>query len=68
MRGRVISTVMMAASALAALAPLIAGLIIQHASGAWAVGAFAATTAVAAVLCLTLPGFRQAESPAAAPG
>ncbi|MFD4508598.1 MFS transporter [Streptomyces sp. NPDC058457] len=68
MRGRVISTVMMAATALATLAPLIAGLIIQHASGAWAVGVFAATTAVAAVLCLTLPGFRQAESPAAAPG
>ncbi|MEU0427704.1 MFS transporter [Streptomyces canus] len=68
MRGRVISTVMMAATALATLAPLVAGLIIQHASGAWAVGVFAATTAVAAVLCLTLPGFRQAESPAAAPG
>ncbi|WP_405864134.1 MFS transporter [Streptomyces sp. NBC_00005] len=68
MRGRVISTVMMAATALAALAPLIAGLIIQHASGAWAVGVFAATTAVAAVLSLILPGFRQAESPATAPG
>ncbi|MFJ9714303.1 MFS transporter [Streptomyces sp. NPDC101234] len=68
MRGRVISTVMMAATALATLAPLIAGLLIQHASGAWAVGVFAATTAVAAVLCLTLPGFRQAESPATAPG
>ncbi|MFF7987490.1 MFS transporter [Streptomyces sp. NPDC007901] len=68
MRGRVISTVVMAATALAALAPLIAGLIIQHMSGAWAVGAFAATTAAAALLCLTLPGFRHAESPAAAPG
>lgn len=68
MRGRVISTVVMAATALATLAPLIAGLVIQHASGGWAVGAFAATTAVAAVLCLILPGFRHAESPAAAPG
>ncbi|MFJ9901893.1 MFS transporter [Streptomyces sp. NPDC101152] len=68
MRGRVISTVVMAATALATLAPLIAGLIIQHASGAWAVGAFAATTAVAAVLSLTLPGFRHAESPAAPAG
>ncbi|MFI7503965.1 MFS transporter [Streptomyces sp. NPDC049687] len=67
MRGRVISTVVMAATALAALAPLIAGLIIQHVSGAWAVGAFAATTAVAAVLCLILPGFRHAESPADRP-
>ncbi|MFF5969361.1 MFS transporter [Streptomyces collinus] len=66
MRGRVISTVMMAATALAALAPLIAGLIVQHASGTWAVGTFAATTAAAAVLCLVLPGFRHAEPPAAA--
>ena len=68
MRGRVISTVVMAATALATLAPLLVGLIIQHVSGAWAVGAFAATAAVAAVLCLLLPGFRHAESPAAAPG
>ncbi|MEH0425339.1 MULTISPECIES: MFS transporter [Streptomyces] len=68
MRGRVISTVVTAATALAALAPLSAGLIVQHASGAWAVGAFAATTAVAAVLCLILPGFRHAESAATAPG
>lgn len=68
MRGRVISTVMMAATALATLAPLIAGLIVQHASGAWAVGACAAATAVAAVLCLVLPGFRHAESPTAAAG
>lgn len=68
MRGRVISTVVMAATALATLAPLIAGLIIQHISGAWAVGAFATTTAAAAVLCLILPGFRHAESPGAAPG
>ncbi|MET9089236.1 MFS transporter [Streptomyces sp. NPDC004237] len=68
MRGRVISTVMMAATALATLAPLIAGLTIQHASGAWAVGVFAAATAVAAVLCLILPGLRHAEPPATAPG
>jgi hypothetical protein len=32
------------------------------------VGAFAASMAVAAVLCLILPGLRQPESPAAAPG
>jgi MFS family permease len=62
MRGRVINTVIMAATALAALAPLMAGLLVQHVSGAWAVGAFAATTAAAAVLCLILPGLRQAES------
>jgi hypothetical protein len=66
--GRVINTVLMATTGLATLAPQTAGLLVQHVSGAWAVGAFAATAAVAAVLCLILPGLRQAESPAAAPG
>jgi MFS family permease len=68
MRGRVTNTMLMVATALASLAPLIAGLLVQHVSGAWAAGVFAATTAIAAVLCLILPGLRQAESPAAAPG
>jgi MFS family permease len=68
MRGRVTNTVVMVAMALAALAPLIAGLLVQHTSGAWAMGAFAATMAIAAVLCLILPGLRQTKSPAAAPG
>jgi MFS family permease len=62
MRGRVTSTVVMAATALAALAPLVAGLLVQHVSGAWALGAFAAAMAMAAALCLILPGLRQAES------
>ena len=63
MRGRVTNTVVMVAMALATLAPLIAGLFVQHTSGAWAVGAFAATMAMAAVLCLILPGLRQTEPP-----
>jgi len=67
MRGRVTNTVVMAAVALATLAPLIAGLLVQHVSGTWAAGAFAATMAVAAALCLILPGLRNAASPAAAP-
>jgi hypothetical protein len=57
----------MVATALAALAPLIAGLLVQHVSGAWAVGGFAATMTVAAALCLILPGLRQTDPPAAAP-
>jgi MFS family permease len=61
MRGRVINTVVMAATALAAPTPLIAGLLVQHVPDAWAVGAFAATMAAAAVLCLILPGLRQAQ-------
>jgi MFS family permease len=63
MRGRVTNTLLMLATALASLAPLIAGLLTEHVSGAWAMGAFAATMAMAAVLCLVLPGLRQAESP-----
>jgi len=62
MRGRVTNTVLMAATALSTLAPLIAGLLVEHTSGTWAVGAFALTMAVAAALCLILPGLRQAES------
>jgi hypothetical protein len=57
----------MVAMALSALAPLIAGLLLQHVSGHWATGAFAATMAVAAALCVILPGLRKAESPAPAP-
>jgi hypothetical protein len=64
MRGRIVNTVLMVATGLAALAPLAAGLIVQHVSGSWAVGAFALTMAVAAVLCLVLPGLRNAESAA----
>ena len=67
MRGRVSNTVVMAATALATLAPLTAGLLVQHVSGAWAIGAFAATMAVAAVLSLLLPGLHQIEPPAIEP-
>ena len=62
MRGRVTNTVSMVAMALAALAPLVAGLLVQHTSGAWAVGAFAATMAVGTVLCLMLRGLRDVDS------
>jgi MFS family permease len=61
MRGRVINTTGMAAMSLAAMAPLIAGLLVEHVSDAWAMGAFAATSGVAAVLYLTMPGVRPAE-------
>ena len=67
MRGRITNTMLMATTALSTLAPLIAGLLVQHVSGSWAVGAFAAAMTMAAVLCLFLPGLRQADSPAAPP-
>jgi MFS family permease len=62
MRGRVTNTVSMVAMALAALAPLVAGLLVEHVSGSWAVGAFALTMAVATVLCLMLRGLRDVDA------
>jgi MFS family permease len=68
MRGRVTSTVVQLATALAALSPLTAGLIVEHVSGQWALGAFAATSGVAAIMCIALPGLREAEAAAAGSG
>jgi hypothetical protein len=62
MRGRITSTVTTTAMALAALAPLAAGLLVEHVSVSWAMGAFAAAQAVAAVLTLVMPGLRDADS------
>jgi MFS family permease len=66
MRGRVTSTVIQAATGLAALSPLTAGLIVQHVSGQWALGAFAVSIAAAAVLCIAFPWLRDAETAAEA--
>lgn len=56
MRGRVSSTVVQAAVSLAALAPLISGLLVEHVSGRVALAAFAGTLGIAAIMCVTLPG------------
>lgn len=58
MRGRVNSTVLQAALSLTALAPLTSGLLVEHFSGQWAMAAFAATTGIAAILCVVLPGLK----------
>ncbi len=68
MRGRVTSTVSMTAMALAILAPLLAGLLVAHVSASWAIGAFAAANAIAAVLTLVMPGLRNLDSPPAQSG
>lgn len=65
MRGRVNNTVLMAATGLAALSPLTAGLIVEHLSGRWALGAFAAAIAVAAIICIVLPWLREAKAESA---
>jgi Transmembrane secretion effector len=43
---------------LATLAPLTAGLLVQHVSGRWALLTFAAAVGLAAILCTVLPGLR----------
>ena len=50
LRGRVNNTVILAATALAALAPLTSGLLVEHVSGRWAMLAFAVAIGVAAVI------------------
>jgi MFS family permease len=62
LRGRVNNTVIMVATGLATLAPLAAGLLVQHFSGAVALGVFAATMLAGAVLAAVLPGLRKAEA------
>jgi MFS family permease len=62
MRGRVTSTVTMTAMSLATLAPLLAGLLVEHASASWAVGIFAAADAIAAVLTIAMPGLSHMDS------
>jgi MFS family permease len=66
LRGRVNNTVIMVATGLATLAPLAAGLLVQRFSGAVALGVFAATMLVGAVLAAVLPGLRKAEAQAGA--
>ncbi len=61
LRGRVNNTVTQAAMGLAALAPLTAGLLVEHFSGRWALAAFAAAIGAAAILCTVLPGLGDAE-------
>lgn len=66
MRGRVTSTMITVATGLAALSPLTAGLLLQHVSGPWAIGAFAVAMGVAAIMCIALPWLRDAEAAVAA--
>jgi MFS family permease len=68
MRGRVNNTVIMVSSGLASLAPLLAGLLVQHVSAHWAVGCFAVVMVAAALLSVLLPGIRNAESAAGTDG
>lgn len=58
MRGRVNSTVFLGSMSLSALAPLTAGLLVQHTSDRWALAVFAAAIGIAAILSMVLTGLR----------
>jgi MFS family permease len=61
MRGRVTSIMSVLAMGMASLAPLLAGLLVEHVSASWAVGAFAAANAAATMLTLIMPGMQDAD-------
>lgn len=60
LRGRVNNALLQLATGLAALAPFVAGLLVEHLTPAWAMGAFAAGMGLCTVLALLLPGLRSA--------
>jgi MFS family permease len=62
MRGRVNNALLQMATGLAALSPLVAGLLVAHTSSHWAMAAFALALSVSAVLAITLKGLRNAEA------
>jgi MFS family permease len=64
MRGRINNALIQASTGLAALSPLVAGLLIAHASASWAMGSFAIAMAISTILALSLKGLRAAEAAA----
>lgn len=61
LRGRVNNALIQAATGLAALSPLVAGLLVADVSSQWAMGVFAIALSISTVLALTLRGLRDAE-------
>jgi MFS family permease len=66
MRGRVNNALIQMATALATLSPIVSGLLVEHVSPHWAMGAFAVTLAIAAAVALSVKSLRAAEADAAA--
>ncbi|OYV61295.1 MAG: hypothetical protein B7Z69_01440, partial [Actinobacteria bacterium 21-73-9] len=66
LRGRVTNTLMQLATALAALAPVVAGVVTERLSASWALGVFAAAMAGAAVVAQRVgPALEVTSAPAA---
>jgi MFS family permease len=64
LRGRVNNALLLAATGLASLAPLIAGVLVAHVSSHWAMGLFAVVLAISAVFALWSRALREAEAAA----
>jgi hypothetical protein len=62
MHGRVTNSIMQVATALAALAPLASGLVVERASASWAMVFFAASLAVVVPLAFLFPATSAEES------
>jgi MFS family permease len=62
LQGRVNAAVLLLATGLAALSPLVAGLLIQHVSAGFSMAFFGCGLAVCCALALVLKGLRQAEA------
>jgi MFS family permease len=67
LQARVNNALLQLATGLAALAPLVAGVLVADVSSHWAMGVFAAVLGVSAVLALSLKGLRNAEAAPAEP-
>jgi len=67
MRGRVNNALIQLSTGLAALSPLLAGLLVEHASSHWAMGAFAVALATSAVMAVSLSALRVASREATTP-
>lgn len=67
LRGRVSNSILQLASGLAALSPLAAGALIEHASSRWALLAFTVALGLSAVIAWLSPGLRDADAPAELP-
>ncbi|HEV2427593.1 MAG TPA: MFS transporter [Acidimicrobiales bacterium] len=59
LRGRVSNSILQVATGLAAFSPVVAGLLIEHASSHWALGVFATALGLSAIIAWASPGLRE---------
>lgn len=64
MRGRLNNALIQAATGLATLSPIVSGLLVEHVSSHWAMGAFAVALGVSGAIALSAKSLRAAEADA----